>query len=140
MANEFDSQRDEAAGEESVDTLANEQAIQKLEADLHEAGERLLRSQAELENYRKRVRREMDDERRYAALPLMHDLLPVVDNLERALEAAQQTGDGAGLQEGVKMVATQLSRSARATSLPTNRVGRCRLRPASTPSDCSRGK
>jgi molecular chaperone GrpE len=111
MGNDFEAESAraaEAAEQAPGDALAGDLAIQKLEADLHEAGERLLRSQAELENYRKRARRELDDERRYAALPLMHDLLSVVDNLERALDAAQKTGDGASLQEGVQMVATQL--------------------------------
>lgn len=115
MGNDFEakSARADAAGADSaeqaaLDPLAGDLAIQKLEADLHEAGERLLRSQAELENYRKRSRREMEDERRYAALPLMLDLLSVVDNLDRALEAAHKTGDGASLQEGVQMIASQL--------------------------------
>ena len=98
-----------AEGPDSVETLAGDQTIQKLEAELHEAGERLLRSQAELENYRKRARREMDEERRYATLPLVRDLLAVLDNLERAIEAAQQTSDSAGLLEGVKMVAAQFT-------------------------------
>jgi molecular chaperone GrpE len=94
---------------DAVDALADDQAIQKLEADLHEAGERLLRSQAELENYRKRARRELEEERRYALMPLVRDLLPIVDNLERAIAAAQQTNDAAGLLEGVKMVDSQFT-------------------------------
>ena len=79
----------------------------KMQQDLAEANERVLRVQAELENYRKRARREMEEERRYALLPFARDLLTVVDNLERALAAAQQD-DGSGLREGVQMVATQL--------------------------------
>ena len=57
----------------------------KLHQDLAEANEKALRVQAELENYRKRARREMEEERRYALLPFAKDLLTVVDNLERAL-------------------------------------------------------
>lgn len=94
---------------DAVDALADDQAIQKLEADLHESGERLLRSQAELENYRKRARRELEEERRYALMPLVRDLLPLVDNLDRAIAAAQQTSDAAGLLEGVKMIADQFT-------------------------------
>ena len=104
-----DERFDRAEDPDAVDGLAEDQTIQKLEAELHEAGERLLRSQAELENYRKRARREMEEERRYATLPLVRDLLSVVDNLERAIEAAQQTSDSAGLLEGVKMVAAQFT-------------------------------
>lgn len=79
-----------------------------LQKDLADANERLLRSQAELENFRKRSRREMEEERRYAILPFARDLLPVVDNLERAIGAAQQADGSAGLLEGVNMVAAEL--------------------------------
>ena len=67
-----------------------------------------MRTQAELENFRKRARRELDDQRRYANLPLLADLLPVLDNLDRALGAAQQADATSGLLEGVKMVSAQM--------------------------------
>jgi molecular chaperone GrpE len=79
--------------------------VAKLQQDLTEANEKFLRGQAELENYRKRVRREMEEERRYALLPFAKDLLTVVDNLERAIASGQE---GQGLLEGVKMVSAQL--------------------------------
>jgi len=81
----------------------------KLEGELREANERALRAQAELDNFRKRARREAEEERRYAALPLIRDLLSVMDNLDRALEAAEKTQQGSGLVEGVKMVAIQFT-------------------------------
>lgn len=81
----------------------------KLEAALREANDRNLRTQAELENFRKRARRELEEEKRYAALPLMRDVLQVVDNLQRAIEAAEKSQSGAALLEGVKMVAVQLA-------------------------------
>jgi molecular chaperone GrpE len=78
------------------------------EAALREAENRYLRSQAELENFRKRSRRELDDYLRFAALPLISDLLPVLDNLKRALEAASKSGgDAQSLIDGVRMVADQ---------------------------------
>jgi molecular chaperone GrpE len=79
--------------------------VAKLQQDLTEANEKFLRGQAELENYRKRIRREMEEERRYALLPFAKDLLTVVDNLERAIASGQE---GQGLLEGVKMVSAQL--------------------------------
>lgn len=78
-------------------------------AELEEARQRAIRLQAELENYRKRTQRMMDEERRYASLPLMRDLLTVVDNLQRAIDAAEQHGNASGLLEGVKMVAQHLT-------------------------------
>jgi molecular chaperone GrpE len=95
--------------QESIDDqffAANSSEDGSLQQELTEANEKVLRVQAELENYRKRVRREMEEERRYALLPFARDLLTVLDNLERALAAAQ--GDNSGLLEGVKMVSSQL--------------------------------
>jgi len=82
--------------------------IDRLHADLEEAKDRALRSQAELENYRKRVARQMEEERRYANVSLIRDLLPVWDNMGRAIEAAEKTHETASLLEGFKMVAAQL--------------------------------
>jgi len=83
--------------------------VQALREELEAAKDRVLRSQAELENYRKRVAREMQDLHRYANLPLMRDLLPVLDNINRAIEAAEKTHDTASLLDGVKMVAQQFA-------------------------------
>lgn len=82
--------------------------IDALRAELAAAEQRILRTQAELENYRKRTQRNLEEERRFAPLPLMRDLLGVVDNLERAIEAARQDEGSAGLLQGVEMVADQL--------------------------------
>jgi molecular chaperone GrpE len=82
--------------------------LEQLRCDLDGAKDRLLRSQAELENYRKRAAREIEDHRRYANLPLLRDLLPVLDNLERSMAAAEQSPDVAGLLTGVRLVAKQL--------------------------------
>jgi len=91
---------------EAVDPT--EQAIDSLREELDIARDRALRVQAELENYRKRVARERADEHRYANLPLLRDLLPVLDNLERAIAAAEQTHDAGTLLDGVKLVKEQL--------------------------------
>lgn len=88
--------------------LAAPGEVDVLRQELDAAKDRALRAQAELDNYRKRARREMEDERRYAQLPLLRDLLPVIDNIGRALQAAEKSPDGAGLLDGVKLVAQQL--------------------------------
>ncbi len=94
-------------GDEAADREPDR--IEQLRAELAGAQDRALRSQAELENYRKRAARQADEERRYANLPLMRDLLPVVDNMHRAIDAAatEKAHDAASLLEGVKMVAEQ---------------------------------
>lgn len=83
--------------------------VQSLQTELAAAEARVLRAQAELENYRKRANRHLEEEKKYASLPLLRDLLPVVDNLERAIQSADQEGGSARMVEGVKMVAQLLA-------------------------------
>ena len=59
-----------------------------------------LRSRADLENLRKRAQRDLEDANRFANDRLLKEMVPVLDNLERALEHAGQ-GEGQGLVEGV---------------------------------------
>jgi molecular chaperone GrpE len=84
------------------------QEMEQLRADLREATDRVLRAQADLENYRKRSRRELDEERRYAFIPLLRDLLPVVDNIQRAIAAAEKSAESGALLDGIRMVAGSL--------------------------------
>jgi molecular chaperone GrpE len=65
-------------------------------------------ARADFENYQKRAQRELATERRYAQTPLAGDLLPALDNLERAIAAAEQAGDTGPLAQGVAMVQSQL--------------------------------
>jgi molecular chaperone GrpE len=95
-----------AAAECAEPSSAEELA--RLRADLEAAKDRALRAQAELDNYRKRVQRQMDEDLRFANLPLLRDLLPVLDNVHRAIAAAEQKPDASGLLEGVQLVAQQL--------------------------------
>ncbi len=74
-----------------------------------EAEKRVLICQADLENFRRRKNRETADQIRYASLPLVENLLDVVDNLSRALESAgQDAEDPTSLHQGVEMVGDQL--------------------------------
>ena len=76
--------------------------------ELAAQGERLLRLQAEMQNLRNRTSREIADERKYAALPVLTDLLPVVDNIDRAIEAAEKSGEAENLLAGFRLVKQQL--------------------------------
>ena len=68
----------------------------------------LQRTQADFENYQKRTQRERESERRYWHGAFALDLLPVIDNLDRAMTAAKQAGESGPLVQGVGMVQTQL--------------------------------
>lgn len=87
-----------------------EDEADRLRGELDEASRRLLMAQADLENFRKRVRRDYEEQIRYAAVPLLQDVLQVRDNLARALaaSAAVEGNGGGGLRDGVAMVAKLL--------------------------------
>ncbi|PTX64845.1 molecular chaperone GrpE [Melghirimyces profundicolus] len=86
-----------------------ETAKWKKEAEENE--ERALRSAADLENFRRRAKKEREELAKYAAVPLVEKLLPVLDNLERALEAGGKSEDAKALHQGVEMVYRQLLQS-----------------------------
>lgn len=66
-----------------------------------------LRARADIENFRRRARKEVEQSLKYGVVPLIESLLPVLDNFERALEAADQNENTATLQEGIEMVYRQ---------------------------------
>jgi len=90
-----------------VDDAARDVLFQEDEP-LRQANDRVLRLQAELDNVRKRTSRELMEQQRYAALPLIRDLLPVLDNINRAIEAAEKAHDASGLLDGFNLVQQQL--------------------------------
>jgi molecular chaperone GrpE len=78
------------------------------EAELAAERDRALRLRAELENYRARASRELADERRYASLPIARDVMGVLDNIDRAIAAAEKNHEGGSLLEGFRLVRQQL--------------------------------
>lgn len=94
---EFDAEESEARIEEDV---------QELKARADDMRELAMRKQAEFENYRKRVERERAETIRHASSELVKDILPVLDNLERAIEASA-SGSEEQLREGVGIVYRQ---------------------------------
>lgn len=91
----------------------NDGRLKKLEQDVAEKHDQLLRVSADFENYKKRMNRQMEDLRKYANESLLKDLLSVVDNLERAVNsAAQKTGEpiDACVLEGVEMTLGEITK------------------------------
>ncbi|MEL6107903.1 MAG: nucleotide exchange factor GrpE [Planctomycetota bacterium] len=110
-ANAEEQTADEALLDESVVEVpeTRDEEMERLRASAIEADKRVLQAQAEAENFRKRMRRDFEDQLKYASTNLVTDLLQVRDNLVRAIQAAAESGEeNAGLREGVAMVAKQL--------------------------------
>ena len=82
-------------------------ATAELQREKDALQDRLLRTAAEFDNYRKRIERERRDQADSAAASAIEDLLPIVDNLERALQAPVGT-DAEGYRKGVELVHQQM--------------------------------
>ncbi len=78
--------------------------LEEKEKEAKEHYNKFLRERADLENFKKRMERERAESLRFAQESLIRDLLPIIDNLERAVEHAEGGGDGQPLVEGVKLV------------------------------------
>jgi len=81
--------------------------VEQLRLELEEAKSRALRAMADLENYRARINRQVAEERKYASIDFMRELLPVWDNIGRTLEAVSDSQNLEALVEGVQMVHLQ---------------------------------
>ena len=99
---------DKAAGSTAADKVAAD-PLARLTAERDEYVDHLQRLTAEFDNYRKRVRRDTEELRLRAAEGVVESLLPIMDKMQRALQAAAQHEEGQLIQ-GVELVAGQLSR------------------------------
>ncbi len=86
---------------------AEEKAEEKSEEKPDDGNEKYVRLMAEFQNYKKRVAKEKNDIREYATEKLVMELLPVLDNFERAL-AASAEDDPAGYAKGMELIFTQM--------------------------------
>jgi len=105
---------DTPAGEAAAEPTTPEGRIQHLEQQLaakekecHENWDRFLRERADLENFRKRANREKEELLNYCTKSLIEEILPVVDNLERALAHVGEEGNSA-VVEGIRMTHSML--------------------------------
>lgn len=92
---------------ETLDELKTE--LESVKQEAQDNYDRFLRVSAELDNLRKRTARDKEDFRKFAVESVVKDLLPVVDNLERAIHSSDSTEqDVEGLVEGVDLVLKDL--------------------------------
>ena len=105
-----DQSTDKAFLDESVSDVpeTRDEEMDRLRLTAAEADKRVLQAQAEAENFRKRMRRDFEDQIKFASTDLIVDLLQARDNLLRAIEAAESADQSAGLREGVAMVVKQM--------------------------------
>ncbi len=94
--------------EEEIQRLR--EALQAKTQEAEEQRERYIRGAAEFDNARKRAAREREDYTRYANESLLRELLPVLDNFGRALQAARSEPGAAAVTAGVELIQRELLR------------------------------
>jgi len=94
-----------AARAEEAGPAGESSEVAVLRSELEELRDRALRTLADFDNYRKRVEREREEQRRQTVAEVLRDLLPVVDNFDRALAAETGRSD---FHTGVELIARQL--------------------------------
>lgn len=85
--------------------------LEQLKAEVEEAQDRMLRTAAEFENYKKRAEREKNEFIKYIAGDFVTDLIPILDNLERAIEIKENNSgveDLTSFREGIRLIYKQL--------------------------------
>jgi molecular chaperone GrpE len=105
--------QDRAAGRAAADEgsnaapLSESDTVAALRQEKNTLQDRLLRTAAEFDNYRKRIERERRELSEFAAADVLTELLPILDNLERALQAPAGSDVGA-YRKGVEMIQRQM--------------------------------
>jgi molecular chaperone GrpE len=93
----------------SVDDTIAEGEAEKLRAEVNKYRDLALRSAADLDNYRKRMAREKEEATRYANTSFLEKLIPILDNFELGLQAAQGAAGQSAIMAGMTMVQKQLA-------------------------------
>lgn len=94
------------AGEAAAEEAPAESEVDKLKAELAEKDDRILRQQAEFQNFRRRTQKEKEELGNIIKQDVLKSLLPIIDNFERALAA--ESADAESLKKGVQMVYDQM--------------------------------
>ncbi|MBT4694478.1 MAG: nucleotide exchange factor GrpE [Planctomycetaceae bacterium] len=105
LADEHVAEVDTESGQEQIEEQVEEivEAL-TIEQQLSQARDNNMRLLAEIDNLRKRSQREMQQQLKYAALPVISEMLSVIDDLHRTLEASQSGGDVDAFTGGVEIV------------------------------------
>jgi molecular chaperone GrpE len=107
MAEQIDDQESPDTAARADVAAADQDGADALRREKDALQDRLLRTAAEFDNYRKRVERERRDLAQYAGADILTDLLPIVDDLDRALQAPAG-GDAETYRRGVELIQKQM--------------------------------
>ena len=107
--NTIDDLESGSTGESPSELLVAQQALTAKAEELQALNDKYLRLAAEFDNYKRLAQRDQRDQIRFGNEQLLKELLPVVDNLERAIKASKEDGSSEVLIQGVELTLKQLS-------------------------------
>jgi molecular chaperone GrpE len=101
---------DQKGGQQAGPALepSAEDRVKALSAEVVDLKDKLLRKQADFENFRKRMLREREDAARYANATLLSDLIGLIDDFERAIHSGEESKDFGSFLQGITMIEKQL--------------------------------
>ena len=115
----------EAASEANAETVEEKSPLEQAEESIANLTDRLMRTAAEFDNFKKRSQREKDEVYSNAVCDTVEKILPVLDNLERAVVASTDSGDDGSVLEGIKMIKKQFEDALSAIGVvPMDAVGK----------------
>lgn len=99
---------DNQAQEEKNDTQNDDKELKSLKSELEDYKNRFMRLSADFKNYKKRIEKEKNDIYKFGSEKIVVDILPIIDNFERAIESSQSNEEANGLLDGIQMILKQL--------------------------------
>ncbi|MGJ5708758.1 nucleotide exchange factor GrpE [Staphylococcus equorum] len=99
-----DNLQEDDSQETTEDVDPKDEEIQQLKQDVQENEEKYLRLYAEFENYKRRIQKENQTMKAYKAQDVLNDILPTIDNIERALQIEGENEQFQSLKKGVEMI------------------------------------
>jgi molecular chaperone GrpE len=105
-------QESSKAKDQPDETELLKKRLEQAEEKSRELNDKYVRAHAELENFKKRTNREVSEFKKYAVEAIVKQLLPVFDNLERAVLSAESSGESESCQitQGIKMTLKEIER------------------------------
>lgn len=104
---DLEQKAEEGRNQEETAPEAGENQKEDAEQKVAQLTDKLMRTAAEFDNYKKRTARERDEFFKVAVCDTVEQLIPVLDNLDRAVVAAEENGDLKALLDGIKMIQKQ---------------------------------
>lgn len=115
---------DSANAESAAEEVVSRAELERVQAHADDQTQRLLRAQADFDNFRRRTQKEKEELAKYASAQLITELIPVIDNFERAMATRPENPELESFSKGVDMIFRQLSDVLKNTGLtPMEAVG-----------------